>query len=261
MTAKLGIRILVGFVFAVGGGVISNLVLKLDSALSFIVGLLLFVSSELFLMLIAHENLERVNAAALSIADLLSKEGGFSNFYVILLLSSLRSHTRRMLEQGIEITAQEETPRLWTESITHLETSLVVSSYVSPSHWWKKGYADPNIEIQKRKIAEGKSITRIFLWDDDAELQELKGIAATQKEGGIKVKQAQYKDILLDNKIKKCIQRIGTPDVAVIDNNWAFLHFLDNKRDTKSLIITHNPEKVEVSREFLGLLQSMARDF
>ncbi len=261
MTAKLGIRILIGFLFAVVGGFVCNCVLGTDLHLSFIAGLLLFASSELFLVLIAYENLERTNNAAISIASALPEEGRFSDFFAILLLSSLRRHARRMLVDGIEINRKEEAPRVWTECISQIETSLVVTSYILPSYWWKKGYAEPTIEIQKRKVAEGKKIIRIFLWENDEEFQTLRDVAVKQKEGKIIVKHAQYKDIMSDKKIATCLKRVGTADVAVIDNNWVVLHFLDKKRDTKSITISRNPEKVEASREFLGLLQLIAKDF
>ena len=259
--SNIGLKVLIGFVFAIVGGVICDLIFKLNDDISFLTGILLFISCELFLLILAHENMQKVSNLVLSLVKSLPEEGHFSDFYTIISLSSLRKHTRKLIDYGIEFHKGEEIPRIWTECITNIETSLTVVSYVSVSHWWRKGYAIPNLEIQKHKVTVGKKIVRIFLWDTNDEYEKLLKLAEVQKQSGILVKNVPFNTILSDKAIKKCLKKIGTPDVGVIDNKWAALLFLDSNRDIKSLTLTHNQEIIDTSREYIGLVEPMAQGF
>lgn len=224
-------------------------------------GMLLTVISEMFLVLLAHEKARQVNLAILNLTKTLPHGVGFSSFMTQAVISSLQHRRVELLQKGIEVQARE-VPRFWTASILNIESSLEVATFIGPEHWWEKPYSEANVAAQKSKAAEGKSITRIFIWDTPEELERIRPFALDQKESGIAVAHVSLGTIDSDSKLAALVRELGTPDVALIDGRWAVFHHLDPEtRDTERLVLSSDPEDADRIRRYLSLLKPMAEPF
>lgn len=251
MSLRLTLSLLASLIIAISGGFLVNIVFKLSGTDSFFSGLLLFILSELFLLLVDIDRLRTIRFALNSIAQTVKMDDRFSNYFLSLLISKIRKDFHLFSQKGIEI-PKEDVAQIWTECIAHVDSELLVTSYVSPTAWWLKEYSDPNLELRKSKAKQKKSLRTLFIWDNPSEIGQLKEIAKEQHDAGIIVSHESLNNLKSDPVRSPKLKRIGTPDFGLIDGRWVFLHFLDKYRNTKNAILTNDQDIVDACRNLLS---------
>jgi len=84
------------------------------------------------------------------------------------------SVVKEMNAVGYVVNETEAIPRRWAECHYFIDESLLVTSYCSLQHWVSQNYAKSIFEDEIRLASEGIIIKRIYIYDTDEELSELK---------------------------------------------------------------------------------------
>jgi hypothetical protein len=259
MNRGAAIKLVISLCFGVFLGIVLGL-FRLGLEGGILAGMLLTVIAEMFFVLVAQDDARRVNLALINLAEALPQGRSFPNFISQTLISSLHDRTIELLEQGIEIKAKR-VPLFWTTCVLNVDTSLNVAAYIAAENWWERPYSLANVSAQKGKAAEGKAISRVFIWKEQEEVERLLAHARDQQEAGISVQHISIAELDADKSISAWLANLGTPDVALIDGQWTVLHFLDEQRDTVRLVVSRDPVKVQATRAYLDLLQQAAHPF
>ena len=251
MSWRFILSMAISIAVAVLGGFISSYVFDLSGTDSFLAGLMLLVISELCIQLWDFDQLRATTIAVLQFARTISIDDRFSNFYVVLLLARVRSSARDLNENGIMI-RKEDVQQIWTECVAHADSELSATSYVNPDVWWSMEYAEPSSELRKAMARQNKKVRTLFLWDQQSELSRLKPIAEDLQSAGVTATHTSLESIKSDYLRNSKLKTIKTPDFAIIDGRWAFLHFLDRSRKTKYAFLTSDPKIVDACRQLLN---------
>ncbi len=254
-------KIILSFISMILSGVIANLVFTFDKKESFIVALLVFAVLELLFLLLSFENLSKVGNIADLIAHSFEESGNFSDFFNVELVSSLKKANREILSDGIRMGKKEEVILFWFKCLGNFETSAQITTYVHPEFWKTRGYLELILAIQKIKIREDGEIRRVFIWETPEEFDRLQELMKEHKSSGAKVKHLQRDSILKDIPLKRYAKQLGTLDLAILDNRYVLIHYLDGQRDTKSVKLTKDKKILEDSKNFFRLLELAAEEF
>jgi hypothetical protein len=238
--------------FAIGGGVASNLTLHLSRENSFMAGLIFFVMAELLLLLIQARESEAVQSVIRTALSSTHSQQRFSAYYLALSIGSLRNALRNLSLEGVRI-MKDDVARVRTDCVAQFDSELLVSSYVTPDHWWRKDYAVENVDLRLTKARLGKAVRTLFIWQEWSELQRIAPEALRQRAAGVSVSHESIARIKTDPVLKAKLKKIGTPDFGVIDGRWVFLHYLDRSRATASARLTDDPEIVDACNAFLAM--------
>src|SRR5689334_10967033 len=101
--SRVLLSLVLGMVFAIGGGVASNLTLSLSRENSFMAGLIFFVMAELLLLLLHAKESEGVESLILTALSSTHNQQRFSAYYLALSISSLQNEMRELSSKGVRI--------------------------------------------------------------------------------------------------------------------------------------------------------------
>jgi hypothetical protein len=222
LSTRLKLSLLFSFLIAVGGSVIADLVFDLSCPQSFFWEIILFIMTELFLLLLESDHSRTVRTSLLNIIRTIQVEDNFSNYFLSVILSRIRANARGFTQKGIEI-PKEDAGRVWTACVANVDFELLTTSYVLHSEWWPKEYAYSSVELRKNKARQNKYIRILFLCDNLQEISEVKPIADDLKIAGITVSHASFESLTTDHIRSAKLKRIGTPDFGIIDGRCGFL--------------------------------------
>lgn len=94
--------------------------------------------------------------------------------------------------------------------------------------------------IQKERLLSGCKITRIFLVDSLEEKETIENTMIEQSKIEIDVSWL-LKDKLLQNQAaKKAFETIKSLDVAVVDNSWVYMTYLNEDRKMTGALATRD---------------------
>jgi hypothetical protein len=240
-------KLVLSSIFAVVFGATTSYVLSLTPSESFIVGLLGFLLLEHVFLTFELNALTRVHIALRPFLSMWGSRNEFDIFFNILLLKSISNTNRVVSYDQIEILDVLEISSIWHQCISFVSSSMLVSSYIASDYWWKKGYSSRVLDLQKIKSSQGIHISRIFIYDDPAEMQssEIMQTLRYHSSSNIDAKTASRLSLESDRRISTCKNMLGTWDMALIDNTYAVLHYLTGDRDSKRLIVSRNHNTVE----------------
>jgi len=258
---NVSVKMIISFSIAIISGIVGEIVLNMDSQDSFMFGVLVFIASELFFLLYNQRLSEKINNAILNIFNSISKDQHFSNFFLALVIRNIReSFINGFDTNSIMITKKEEIPRRWAECHYFIDESLLITSYCSLKHWVTQNYAKSIFEDEIRLASEGIIIKRIYIYDTDEELTELKESenVKIQLDSKIDVRFISHSTIQNDNYTKNCMNNLPTIDLGIIDRNWIVFNFFDKDRKTKNMKFTCDSKMAKDSRDFFYLLWKMS---
>ncbi len=145
----------------------------------------------------------------------------------------------------------------WKEIMEALHTSYFTTNVLgNPDSLGQKDLL-AYIEVQKRAIERGCQIERIFIYQDEEELQQYNKVIEEQKKIGILVKVISLNDY--DNGEQKYLSEIiGCSDFAIIDGEYVYITVTDNSFSrTKYIEVTNNKERLKAAKSLFNSLSGI----
>ena len=221
------------FLVSILSAIISSYYLEGDSALIIGVSAFVLLSLSILQMRIAMAE-ERLG----KLGEVLGSVIGKSSFREVLLKHTL-AVVENVHEDGIS-SSGDNYWNLWLDCISSCQKSWIVTNYAKVDDVWSLSFSDRVTGIQRGMILRGQKVSRIFIFDSFEEKKAAHTILNKQFDEGIEVSWIIKKDIPSNHTIKNLIQKVGTIDFAIVDDNWLMRAYLDRGRKVKSLNATDN---------------------
>lgn len=139
-------------------------------------------------------------------------------------------------------TGSERTFELWTDSLREARKFFAFNYVSSAQVWATKGWAlEIANSLQLSRLKHGCIIRRVFIVDDDVELDALKDVMAAQLELGIDVRWVKISDLKKTPTITTAVKEIGSWDFVAIDNELVFSVDLDRGRKMQGATLQKSP--------------------
>lgn len=239
-------------------GFIADFIIK-NNETSFIIGVLTFLVTETVL---ANYYLQRVSKTAEIITAILNsfdEKNEFSNIYITELLLYFK-RTSKNIKNGIVDILTEDVPNLWIRSLRNFEYSMWATSFISLKHGWDRGFTLRGYEIQRDQIRKGKAIRRIFVVEDEKELEYIDRIMHEQSEIGIHTKYIYLKELVEIPSVQTFFSILQSYDFAIYDNRYLSVIFLDQRRNFKGAKLINNLEMLDAAKNLYLLMWDDAHE-
>lgn len=147
------------------------------------------------------------------------------------------------------------------QSLWRVESGLLATNYIHPDEGWGRAYSELYHEIQRTKIKVNKAtIRRVFIVDDENEVNTLRTVMSRQKEVGIHVKYIFRKKIESTSLLKIAADTLDTLDFDIIDHKFVWLTLLDANRKIKEGKVLFGREECDKYKRFHDNLFAEAQD-
>ena len=167
-----------------------------------------------------------------------------------------------ILRYGVTKITKEQIPNAWLELLWKIESRYYGLSYTNPDFWWNQAFSKLAIEIQKVKKNVSKAeISRIFIYENEDELEKLQEVMSEQWKAGITVRYIAKKEIEKKVLLKKLSSKIKTFDYGLIDSKIVLMVYVDKDRQFKHGEILVNKQVFDVYKTFYDHLFDEAIEF
>ena len=140
----------------------------------------------------------------------------------------------QILRYGATTVSNEQWIDVLMQLLWRIKHTLLATNYVNPKEGWGRAYGELYHEIQRSKIKVSKAIiSRIFIVDNQEEVNQLQSIMAKQHEAGIKVKYILRSKIETTSVLKTGLSSIDSFDFDIFDDKLVWLTVLDKARKVK----------------------------
>jgi hypothetical protein len=132
---------------------------------------------------------------------------------------------------------------VWTTLLWRLRERYWATNYITDADIFQKGYGESALAIQATKIkVQHADIKKIFIVQDDAELQKMQTVFKNQHDLGIQVKYIFFEAIQSDPALKTKASKLATIDFGLIDSRITLLWFLNKDRcvDSGQVVLGSN---------------------
>lgn len=144
----------------------------------------------------------------------------------------------------------------WTYLLWRMRKSYRATNYIKNAELYEMGYAKAALQIQAAKIeAQNVDIKKIFIVDNDQELQEMKTVFKNQYDLGIQVKYILYGDIRSKRMLNDKLIQLATIDFGLIDDRTTLLWRLKERGIDGGRILLGSEEFAQYDEFFDALFK------
>lgn len=148
---------------------------------------------------------------------------------------------------------KSEVLSFWESCMSRTRSRWIVTTYAAQEETWELGWASQSAKrIQADRIATGCKITRIFVVEDEEEKERLQAIGTEQKALGIEIRWILKSSLLKNYEVRAAYDRLGSIDVALVDDAWIYRTELDDRRRIVSATASRSGDLVGDARFALG---------
>ncbi|UCD06464.1 MAG: hypothetical protein JSV98_04335 [candidate division WOR-3 bacterium] len=166
-----------------------------------------------------------------------------------------------ILSYGITTIPREQVFDVLIQLLWRIDTGLLATNYIDPDEGWGRAYGDLYHEIQRSKVKVSKAtINRVFIVDNQNEVDKLRSVMLIQKEAGVKVRVFFKKRLEATSVLKTAAATIETLDFDVFDSRYVWLTILDKNRKIKYGKIIFGKEACERYKRFHNHLFMEAKE-
>ena len=166
-----------------------------------------------------------------------------------------------ILSYGISTIPREQVFDVLLQLVWGIDTAVLATNYIHPDEGWGRAYGDLYHEIQRSKVKVNKAtINRVFIVDNENEVDRLRSVMLSQKEAGVKVKIIFRSRIESTSVLKTAATKIETLDFDVFDSRYVWLTILDKNRKIKHGKIVFGKEACERYTRFHNHLFMEAKE-
>lgn len=157
----------------------------------------------------------------------------------------------QVLRYGVTTVPSEKWIDVFIQLLWRMKYRLLATNYVSPKEGWGRAYGELYHEIQRSKIKVSKAmISRIFIVDNQEEVNQLHDVMMKQQQAGIKVKYIFRKEIERTPMLKPGADAIESLDFDIFDDSLIWLTMTDKRRKIKYGRILFGKEECEKYKRF-----------
>ena len=152
--------------------------------------------------------------------------------------------------------SEHEMGEAWTYLLWRMRKSYRATNYIKNAELYEMGYAKAALQIQAAKIeAQNVDIKKIFIVDNDQELQEMKTVFKNQYDLGIQVKYILYGDIRSKRMLNDKLIQLATIDFGLIDDRTTLLWRLKERGIDGGRILLGSEEFAQYDEFFDALFK------
>ncbi|KPK62643.1 hypothetical protein AMJ83_10260 [candidate division WOR_3 bacterium SM23_42] len=171
------------------------------------------------------------------------------------------SDLAQLLRYGVTRIPGDQLIEGLVQFLWRVEYGLSATNYVHPDEGWGRAYSELYHEIQRTKIKVNKAtIRRVFIVDDENEVNTLRTVMSRQKQVGIHVKYIFRKKIESTSLLKIAADTLDTLDFDIIDHKFVWLTLLDANRKIKEGKVLFGREECDKYKRFHDNLFAEAQD-
>jgi hypothetical protein len=168
----------------------------------------------------------------------------------------------QVLRHGNATFPREQYFDIFLQLLWRMENGVLAANYVSPGEGWRRAYGELYNEIQHTKVKVNKAdIRRVFVVDDEKEVQVLRAVMSEQKETGVKVRYIFKRKIDGTSMLKSAADKLETLDFDVVDSKYVWLALLDKNRRIKYGKLVFAREECDRYKRFYHHLFEEAEEF
>ncbi len=134
-------------------------------------------------------------------------------------------------------------------------------SYVANDETWHLAWGKKLLSIQEERIKNDCVVERIFLVDSDDEVNLIENVAKSHHQIGIKVSWLLKDKLLESTSVYEAHNNLRTFDVAIADNSWVCLTYLDKKRMITSAEASMKKDFVKAACFMVDEAKRLSNDF
>jgi len=240
--------------FAVVAGWITSFYF-INQDFSFIFGLGTFIALQLATVIVISATVRETISRLSLVTDLIKNGDSFTELAVVYAIRSAS-----FAKDKIDV-QKDDVLELWKECISRIRSKWIVLSYATPEDCWNLTWgAKHSLAIQNERIKANCQIQRIFLVDSDKDIDKLRSAIAHQKEIDITVKWLTVHELLKNRYCKQAVKELNTFDVAVADESWVFMTFLDRSKNIVSARATRSSSLLKAAKKLLSEAEGMSHD-
>lgn len=211
---------------------------------SYIVGFCSFIT---LLYIKIHLSLERNNNLYNRLIHLLENIKLEDNFIELSFFLNLK-RIANFKNADIHV-EKDKIHEFWYEYVSRVQNRFEVLTYAKPDETWNLGWNRIALGVQQDRIAHKCKIVRIFVLDNQENIEDYKTILSQQREIGIEIRWLKKEALLSKSVTKKYIKNLKTLDFGIIDNNWTVRTMLSSRRKMEKTIATKNNSLLENARK------------
>ena len=167
----------------------------------------------------------------------------------------------QVLRYGVTRIPRERLIEGFVQSMWRVESDLAATNYIRPEEGWGRAYGELYHEIQRTKIkVNNATIRRVFILDDEDEMNTLRNVMSRQKEVGVHVKYIFRRKIATTSLLKMAADALETLDFDIIDNKYVWCTLLDTNRKIKEGKVLFGREECNKYKRFHDNLFAEASD-
>ena len=222
-----------------------------DGAVDFLIGIATFLALELVRFNVMatriHDQYQRV---ALFV-DALKSQDSVGD---LVLLYGFRG---RLAKAAVDV-GRDDVWNLWRDSMARANARWSVVTYAAATDTWLLAWRRQALAIQKERLMNECKIERVFVVDSPEEWERLGDVVREQREAGISVWWVVKEKIVGHALATSACTRLGTLDVAVIDDSWVYRTYLDSGRALVGASVSRDSAIVEAARVFVREVRGLA---
>ena len=168
---------------------------------------------------------------------------------------------RNLARRGAELVevGKDDVLEFWWACLLRAKSKWSVVTYARPEETWARGWGKESAQnLQEERVRNGCSIERTFLVGSEAELNQLMDSVQHQKDIGISVMWALDSQLQQSELVTSFANRLGTWDVAIVDDRWVYRTNLDSERRIVGASASSHATDVEAARRFLEEVRNAA---
>lgn len=225
----------------------------IDGKQGFLVGLVAYFAVEMLRFNLwaekIHDQYQRVATAieALQATDPVSD---------LLLLYGLRQRGR--LDNSSVRVDRDDVWRFWRDCIGRANNRWSAVTYAQAADTWRLAWKQAALAIQKERVMNGCTIERVFVVDSNEEWTSLTDVVAEQRAAGISISWVLKEKVTAHALASTAAQRLGTMDLAVVDDTWIYSTYLTDDRKLKGSCASRDTAALEAARTLVREVRGLA---
>jgi len=165
-------------------------------------------------------------------ADIQKVKSTYENLITLICEGKNRSDEKMsyILKYGVVTFEDRHMPNVWRDLLWDVNRSYYATNYINSDEIYDQSWADAALAIQKAKsFGEHVDIKKIFIVDDNVELEGLKATFKNQLDAGINVRYIMKSAIDKSVTLRTKSNEIRSIDFGIFDDKSVFLWKLKNR--------------------------------
>jgi len=247
--------VLVELALAIVVGILFGVVFNENWHLDWIPGTVLFFALEVVRLNWAMARIKESYAILSNVLEAL-RGTGTDNFRRVLLLYGLNP-IGDVWKSTVSV-GKPQVLDFWRDCIEATKLRWSSVSYATGQDVWERSWSDHALAIQSERIKAGCDILRVFIVENHDEQERLRKIMDEQTKVGITVHCVLAADVKKSKRIMEPLQKVGSWDVALVDDAWVFITQLDKQRAVRGVLATRDASLVEYVRQYVSEVKELA---